>query len=123
VQLCLAVFARMIPSIAIRREAMARATAEGFMEATDLADYLVVKGVPFREAHGIIGRIVRHCAAHGKTLPALDLAEFQRFSPCFAKDVYGVLTPEAMVKRRDNPGGTAPKRVRAALKAARIRCG
>lgn len=119
VQLCLAVFARMIPSIAIKREAMAAATSQGFMEATDLADYLVVKGVPFREAHGIIGRIVRHCVAQQCTLPALPLADYQRFSPNFEADLYGVLSPEAIVGRRNNPGGTAPGRVRKALKLAR----
>lgn len=119
VQLCLAVFAAMIPSIAIRREAMAAATSQGFMEATDLADYLVVKGVPFREAHGIIGRIVRHCVAQKCTLPALPLADYQRFSPKFEADVYAVLTPEAIVRRRNNPGGTAPNQVRKALKLAR----
>ncbi len=123
VQLCLAVFTRMIPSIAIQRDAMAQATAEGFMEATDLADYLVVKGVPFREAHGIIGRIVLYCTDQKKTLPALSVEEFQRFSPYFEDDVYSMLSPEAIVKRRDNPGGTAPRRVRAALKQARRRCG
>ena len=122
VQLCLAVFARMVPSIGIKREAMATATAEGFMEATDLADYLVVKGVPFREAHGIIGRIVLFCTQNNRTLPELTLEEFQGFATQFGADVFGVLTPEAIVKRRDNPGGTAPKRVRAALKQARKRC-
>lgn len=119
VQLSLAVFARMIPSIEIRREAMAAATREGFMEATDLADYLVTKGVPFREAHGIVGRIVRHCAAHTTTLPELSLEVFQGFSAHFGSDVYTVLTPEAIVKRRNNPGATAPSRVRSALKKAR----
>ncbi len=122
VQLCLAVFTRMIPSIAIQREAMAHATAEGFMEATDLADYLVVKGVPFREAHGIIGRIVLFCTQNSRRLPDLTLEEYQRFSPSFDKAVFNVLTPGAIVKRRDNPGGTAPRRVRAALKQARRRC-
>ena len=122
VQLCLAVFARMVPSIGIKREAMATATAEGFMEATDLADYLVVKGVPFREAHGIIGRIVLFCTQNNRRLPGLTLEEFQGFAGDFGSDVFSVLTPEAIVKRRDNPGGTAPKRVRAALKQARKRC-
>jgi argininosuccinate lyase len=122
VQLCLAVFARMIPSIAICRDAMAQATAEGFMEATDLADYLVVKGVPFREAHGIIGQIVLYCTQNQCTLPNLQLDEYRKFSTFFGEDVYKVLTPEAIVKRRNNPGGTAPNRVRAALKQARRRC-
>jgi argininosuccinate lyase len=119
VQLCLAVFAAMIPSIAIKREAMAAATRQGFMEATDLADYLVVKGVPFREAHGIIGRIVRHCVTLQTTLPALPLEDYRRFSPKFEADVYAVLTPEAIVRRRNNPGATAPNQVRKALRLAR----
>jgi argininosuccinate lyase len=123
VQLSLAVFARMVPSINIGREAMARATAQGYMEATDLADYLVTKGVPFREAHGIIGRIVLYCTERDCVLPDLQLEEFQAFAPQFDTDVFTVLTPEAIVARRDNPGGTAPRRVKAALKQARRRCG
>lgn len=119
VQLSLAVFARMIPSIAVKRESMAAATREGFMEATDLADYLVTRGVPFREAHGIIGKLVLYCTREAKTLPDLQLEEFHKFSPLFGDDVHTVLTPEAIVRRRDNPGGTAPKRVRAALRHAR----
>lgn len=119
VQLCLAVFAAMIPSIAIKRAAMAAATSQGFMEATDLADYLVVKGVPFREAHGIIGRIVRHCVAENTTLPLLPLETYQRYSSKFSSDVYAFLTPESIVRRRNNPGATAPNQVRKALNAAR----
>ena len=121
VQLCVAVFARMIPAIEIRRGAMEAATRLGFMEATDLADYLVVKGVPFREAHGIIGRIVRHCVQAGRTLPELELAAYQDFSDKFSQDVYRVLTPQAIVARRNNPGSTAPAQVRRALKRARDR--
>lgn len=120
-QLCLSVFARMIPSIAIKREVMAAAVREGFMEATDLADYLVTCGAPFREAHGIIGKIVLYCTRESKRLPEMTLEEYQQFSPLFQSDVYNVLTPEAIVRRRDNPGGTAPKRVRAALKQAKKR--
>ena len=122
VQICLAVFARMIPSIEIRREAMAEATRQGFMEATELADYLVVKGTPFREAHGVVGRIVRYCTQQGATLPGLPLEVYQRFSDQFSADLYQMLSPEAMVKRRDSPGATAPSRVRKALKAARKSC-
>jgi argininosuccinate lyase len=118
VQLCLAVFAAMIPSIAIQREAMAAATSQGFMEATDLADYLDVKGVPFREAHGIIGRIVRHCVALKTTLPALPLADYPRFSPKFETDVYAVLTPEAIV-RADETIRAAPRRARSAKPSKR----
>jgi len=121
VQLSLAVFVKMIPSIHVKREVIALSLRHGFMEATDLADYLVTKGVPFREAHEIIGGIVLHCTKLGQTLPELDLQTFKRFSPCFENDVYQVLTPQAIVKRRDHVGGTAPGRVKAALKRARKR--
>ena len=120
VQLCVEVFARMLPTIQVNREAMASAVAEGFMEATDLADYLVVKGMPFREAHGIIGKIVQHCEKKKCTLPELDLAAYQRYSSLFTKDLYAALKPETIVRRRDTINGTAPKRVRAALQKARI---
>ncbi|MBI2422798.1 MAG: argininosuccinate lyase [Candidatus Hydrogenedentes bacterium] len=121
VQLCLEVFIRMIPAIHFRTERLAQACTQGFMEATDLADYLVTRGVPFREAHGIVGQAVLHCARQGKSLPELSIEEFRRFSPHFDPHVYTFLTPQAIVKRRDNPGGTAPRRVRAALMAARKR--
>jgi len=118
-RLCLAVYAAMIPGISVRREAVARAMREGFMEATDLADYLVRKGVPFREAHGIIGRIVRRCIELGRTLGELPLGEYRVFSSAFNEDLYAAIRPETIVAQRDNPGGTAPKRVRAALAKAR----
>jgi argininosuccinate lyase len=118
-QLCIEVFARMIPSIRVNADAMLAAAREGFLEATDVADYLVGKGVPFREAHGIVGRIVMHCEKNGKRLPELSTAEFQAFSSCFDDGIHGVLDPVAIVRRRDNPGGTAPKRVKAAIRRAR----
>jgi argininosuccinate lyase len=119
VQLCLEVFARMIPSIRVRREAMATATREGFMEATDLADYLVGKGLPFRAAHAIVGKLVLHCVRTGTLLPDTSLDDLRMFSPLFDTDVFAVLSPEAIVRRRDHIGGTAPRRVRAALRRAR----
>ena len=118
-QICLAVFIRMIPSIKINKEKMQEANREGFLEATDLADYLVAKGMPFREAHGVIGRIVLYCTDKRKRLPELTIDEFKSFSSLFKKDVLKAIRPEVIVARRDNPGGTAPKRVRAALKKAR----
>jgi argininosuccinate lyase len=122
-QLCLAVYARMIPSIQVRRDRMAEAAKEGFLEATDLADYLVTKGVPFRESHEIIGRIVLHCVHGAKRLPELSLEEYKSFSPHFEDDVFRVLDPQAIVERRDNPGATAPRRVREALARARAEVG
>lgn len=119
VQLCLEIVARMIPSIAVNRERMRLAVQDGFLEATDVADYLAMKGVPFREAHGIVGKLVLYCTRQGKRLPELALDEYREFSDRFEADIHGLLTPEAVVKKRDHPGGTAPRRVKAALRKAR----
>jgi argininosuccinate lyase len=119
VQLCLAVFQAMIPSIAVRREVVAAATRDGFMEATDLADYLVTKGMPFRAAHEVSGRLVLHAISGAKRLPELTLEEYKQFSELFEQDVFEALSPQSIVGRRDNPGGTAPGRVREALLAVR----
>ncbi len=117
-ELCLAVVARMIPSIRVHAERMIEAAQEGFLEATDLADYLAGKGVPFREAHEVVGRVVLACEKRGRRIPELSLEELREFSPLFDSDVARLLTPTALVKRRDNAGGTAPRRVRAALRRA-----
>jgi len=119
-QVCLEVCARMIPSIRVNREAVAGAVRQGFMEATDLADYLVTRGMPFRQAHEIVGKIVLYCLRSGKHLPDLALKELAAFSNLFDKDIFAVMKPEAIVNRRDLPGGTAPRRVRAALRRARV---
>lgn len=118
VQLCLAVVARMIPAIAVREDIMAAAAREGFLEATDLADYLVQQGAPFREAHGIVGRMVLYCEQKKKRLPELDVTELQHFSDKFGPEAPALLQPESVLQRRDNPGGTAPRRVKAAVKRA-----
>jgi argininosuccinate lyase len=116
---CLAVTARMMPSIRVNRERMAEMAQEGFLEATDLADYLVAKGVPFREAHRIVGRMVRHCAKHGKRLPEMSRDELRSFSDRFGADVIAALKLENVVRKRSHVGGTAPRQVRAALRRAR----
>ena len=118
-QLCLSVVTRMIPSVRVNAARMAEATREGFMEATDLADALVEKGMAFRDAHGIVGKIVLYCSRHDRRLSELTLDEFHAFSPLFDGDVLSVLDARAIVRRRDTPGGTAPKQVAAALKRAR----
>jgi len=119
VQLCLAVVARMLSAIEVHESAMYEAAQEGFLEATDLADYLVTQGMSFREAHKIVGAMVRYCIRYEKRLPELDFDELESFSQRFHEDVYEVLTPEAIVRRRNNPGGTAPRRVSMALRKAR----
>jgi argininosuccinate lyase len=99
-----------------------RAAAEiGFSAATDLAEYLALAGVPFRQAHGIVGRIVRSCIERGIGLEALTLADLKAFSPAFRADALGILTAEASIRRKRTVGSTAPAAVRQALAAARRR--
>jgi argininosuccinate lyase len=119
VQLCLAVTAKMLPSIEVHAGRMREACREGFLEATDLADFLVERGVPFREAHGIVGRLVLRCSRDGKRLGDLRVTELQEESAVFDESVRALLEPEALVARRATPGGTAPKRVASALRKAR----
>ena len=112
-------FADMIPAIQPNRERMREAARQGFSTATDLADYLVRRGVPFRDAHEIVGRAVRHATEQGCDLADLPLAELQAISGHIEKDVFDVLTVDGSMAARDLPGGTAPKRVRARAVAAR----
>jgi argininosuccinate lyase len=98
---------------------MRAAASEGFAAATDLADYLVRKGMPFRDAHEAVARVVRHAEAEHRDIGELPLAELQRFSPLIGEDVFAVLVLEGSVASRNHPGGTAPGQVRAAIRAAR----
>jgi argininosuccinate lyase len=100
-------------------ERMRAAAREGFATATDLAEYLVRKGVSFRDAHEAVARAVRYAEKKRCDLADLPLAELKRFSPRVADDVFALLTPEGSVASRDHPGGTAPAQVRAAIRAAR----
>ena len=96
-----------------------RAAAAGrYLNATDAADYLAAKGLPFRAAHAVVGRLVGHCLERGCPIEALPLDELRRSPPLFAKDVHEYLTLEACVARRASPGGTAPAAVRRALRDA-----
>ena len=105
--------------ITIDGERMRAAAGEGYATATDLADYLVRKGVPFRDAHEAVARAVRHAEAKHLDLARLPLAELQSLAPAVADDVFAVLTLEGSVASRSHPGGTAPAQVRAAAAAAR----
>lgn len=108
---CLAVTAGMMQTLQFRRERMRQAVEQDFSNATDLADYLAKKGVPFREAHEITGRTVRYCIDQGKYLRDLDLAEFRQFSPAIEQDIYAAISPEACVAGRTSYGGTGPAAV------------
>ena len=115
----LAIFAELIAGIEAVPEAMRRAALEGHATATDLADYLVKKGLAFRDAHEIVARAVRTAEQQGCDLAALPMAKLKTFSALIAGDVYGVLSLEGSVASRNHPGGTAPARVRSAVKRAR----
>ncbi len=115
----LTVLPPLLTSLTFRTERMRQAAGEHFATATDLADYLVRHGVPFREAHEIVGRVVRHALDTGQTLTSLGLDELRRFSDRFAADVGAALTVEASLRARAVSGGTAPDAVRRALTLAR----
>jgi argininosuccinate lyase len=117
--ICLAVFAELLPGITVNHEAMANAARQGHATATDLAEYLVRKGVPFREAHEAVSQAVRFAEARGCELADLKLAELQKFAPAAAKDVFTALSLEGSLKSRTHIGGTAPARVKAAIAKAR----
>ncbi len=115
----LALLAEMVPGIKVKPEAMRQAAAEGFATATDLADYLVKKGLPFREAHEAVARAVRAAETKGCDLADLSLTELQAFSILIADDVFAVLTLEGSLAARKHIGGTAPEQVKAAIARAR----
>ena len=116
---CLRAFADMIPTIEANHAAMYRAAGAGYSTATDLADYLVRHGVPFRDAHEIVGRAVHLAIERDCTLDALPLADLQALSPAITEDVYQSLTLEGSVNARDHFGGTAPAQVKARIKQAK----
>ncbi len=119
VSLCLPAFTGMLRTLTVRADRMREAALSGFTNATDLADYLVGRGLPFREAHAICGRLVRQCEATGQALEDLPLATLRAASDRFEADVYDVIQVDACVRRRSLPGGPAPATVRAAIAAAR----
>jgi argininosuccinate lyase len=116
---CLGVFREMLGGIKVNREAMEAAARQGHTTATDLAEYLVKKGVPFREAHEAVAQAVRFAESRACELAELKLADLQRFSPAIAKDVHAALTLDGSVKARSHIGGTGPARVKAAVAKAR----
>ncbi|QJR13076.1 Argininosuccinate lyase [Usitatibacter rugosus] len=115
----LTLLAELLGGLKARPDRMMAALAEGHATATDLADYLVRKGLPFRDAHEVVARAVREAVKLGKELPALPLATLKSFSPLVGDDVFAVLTPEGSVASRSHIGGTAPSAVKAAIARAR----
>jgi argininosuccinate lyase len=107
----------MMKTVTAQKETMRRATREGFLNATDLADYLSVKGMPFREAHDVTARLVVYALDKGATLEDITLEEFKSFSPLFEDDLYHAIAIDTVVGRRTSEGGTAPDSVKVQLSA------
>jgi argininosuccinate lyase len=107
----LKVFAAMISEMEVKGDNMRIAAARGFSTATDVADYCVRKGLPFRQAHEVVGKTVRYCVETGKDIPELSLAEFREFSELIDADIYDYVTLEASVNARKATGGTAREAV------------
>ena len=115
----LRLLARLLPEVRFNKERMAMMAAEGFTLATDLADYLVRKGVPFRKAHYVVGQIVQHCLRTGTTLQQCSLDELRSFHKAFDQDVFPFLEMDSVIDQRKSLGGTASSRVQEALHRAR----
>nr|VFK77747.1 MAG: argininosuccinate lyase [Candidatus Kentron sp. SD] len=115
---CVRIYARMLASMRLKRDHMRARAGEGFSTATDLADYLVRKGIPFRDAHEIVGKAVRYGIDTGKDLAGMMLQELRKFSPIIAEDVFAILSLEGSMASRNHIGGTAPEQVREAVARA-----
>ncbi|MGI6120057.1 MAG: argininosuccinate lyase [Desulfosporosinus sp.] len=118
---CLLVVESMLRTMVVHREAMAYGAKEGFTNATDLADYLAKKGVPFREAHELVGRIVLLCSKKGIGLEELDLKEYQEISPIFEEDLFEDIGIEYCVRARKITGGPSPKTVKEGIQVSHKR--
>ncbi len=121
VQACLQAYAEMLPTLRVNREQLREAASRGLATATDMADYLVGKGVPFRDAHTTVGKVVRYALDEGKDLSEFTLDQLQTFSERFGEDVFNILHLDGAVAARDHLGGTAPSQVRAAISRAEKR--
>ncbi len=119
----LRIFADMARGITVKPDAMRAAALQGYATATDLADYLVKKGMAFRDAHEAVARAVRACDDAKCDLADLSLAQLREFSTLIEEDVFAVLTLEGSVAARDHIGGTAPQQVRRAIAHARLQLG
>lgn len=122
VKTCLHAYAGLVSAIEVNRDRMLEVAAAGYSTATDLADYLVAKGVPFRDAHAAVGQAVQFAIGQGVELSGLALADLKQFSGAIEEDVFAVLTLLGSVTSRDHVGGTAPDRVLEAVQSGRQHC-
>ena len=117
----LTVFTAMLKSVTFRKDVMERGASGGFTNATDCADYLVKKGVAFRDAHRVVGELVAHCLNENKALLDLTLEELKQYHPAFEQDVFEDLSMISCVEKRRIPGAPAPDMVQRAIDSARAR--
>jgi argininosuccinate lyase len=118
-QACLDITIKMLPSIKVKSDSMRRAASTGFLNATDMADYLVAQGVPFRGAHAIVGQAVAYALANGKELHELSIKELKNFASQIEENIFDHLTLEHMISRRQSAGGTATGNVQTAIRSAK----
>lgn len=118
VKMCLPVFTKMVATMKVKPGKMLSAAKGGFTNATDIADYLVKKGVPFRDSHGIIGKMVAYCIENNKNIDELSMEEMKAFSEKFEEDVYQAIALETCVNGRNLPGGPAAESVKASIRKA-----
>jgi len=116
---CLRLMAGMLDSVRFRKDVMARSATNGFTNATDAADYLVMKNVPFRDAHAIIGRIVLHCIERNISIEQMPLEDLKRFSDCFEEDVYDAISLKTCVEKRNTAGAPGPDAMKDEIEACR----
>ncbi len=116
---CIALFTGMISTIQFRKDVMEASAKKGFTNATDAADYLVNHGVPFRDAHSIVGRLVLYCIEKDKALDELTMEEFKAVSPVFEKDIYDAISMQTCVEKRETIGAPSEKAVKRAIEAGR----
>ena len=118
---CLAIYTALVSQLSFNVNAMYEAAGEGYATATDVADYLAKRGVPFRDAHAITGKLVRYCIEQGKTLPSLTLEEFRAASPVFEEDVLTAVTTRASAEGRNSVGGSSTEAAKAGIASIRKR--
>jgi argininosuccinate lyase len=115
---CISMMAPMIATLTVKKVKMLAATSQGFLNATDLADYLVTKGVAFRQAHEIVGKVVRHCIDQNKRIDDLSVTELKKFSAKIGKEVKEFISVESCMNRRTSYGGTSPTSVNSQIEVA-----
>ena len=123
VKLCLKTFIPMLETMRVNKDKMRAAAAGGFINATDCADYLVKKGMPFRDAYKISGRLVAECIDKGLTLETLPLESYRELSGLFSEDIYDAISLETCVKERSSFGGPSPESVIRQIEITRERLG